>query len=954
MGGVAGHMSHIYENPRLTFSDIKTIFNKAASGELEGTEKTDGQNLFVSFSVPKQELEFNEGEARAARNLSNIKSGGMSKRQLANKFSSNPTLKRSFSKALKDFENVIKKMPRSKQVEIFGADTNIYYNAEIINPDTANVINYTSKVMAIHRNGGAEFDKETGKPVQVQVEDPETGELITGPKDVSKNAETLSDELEKIQQDISKNKFNIQMDAIIKLKGLEDKEALNKAISDLDNEISSEGITEDQLIIEYVMARILSMMRERSKTELDLETEKLILKRILLSDKTYRDAYGYDSMPKELDPRKLVKAASPKDKNAVIYLIKNAKEILKVAVLPIELIIHDFSVEMLKGLESLFILDNKKEAERIKNEVSTAIKAIKGSMRMGAIEILQKQMEKIKKIENIATAAEGFVFDHDGITYKFTGNFAPINQILGLFKYGRGNIPPMEKLNEAMDPEAKRKIILYAGRFQPMGRHHAEVFRALQKEHGSENIFIVTSNKVNPPRSPLDFEEKKEIMIKHGIPESQILQARSPYRISELEETFDPESDIIIYAVGKKDMDESPRFKNLDGKKRDGSPTYLKSYAKNERDLEPFESHAYVMVAPHVSIKLPNGEEMSGSTLRDAMRNLTPESFKEAMGWFDKNIYEMLQDKINERSDDLSELISLNKSKDKGGNENFDKFMKEYHRIAPGNPFNPKQRTWHMGESGESDKQCLVKTEIGPWDGYMHLASIHVTPRGECEAKGYASKVMNAILEMADEYSVAMSLNPEPFGSKRLGLRDLQKWYRKVGFKPDPERHGEWIREPNNSIEPLKLEYPPKYVDSELSETIFSIIEEMYSEKQRRWACSQMDDPRDLTKKQAKEMCYSKGLKKEEDLDEYRIINYDGWPPMEPKPRKKKKKYIEPALQDDYKTDEPETPDPVEDDFEFEELDELSSMAGGSVQGYSLPLGAKPRYNKKKKEKINN
>ena len=328
MGGVAGHMSHLYDNPRLSFSDIKDIFQKAADGQLEGTEKTDGQNLFVSFSVPDQELEFNEGQARAARNLTNIKQGGMSKKQLADKFSSNPALKKSFSKALKDFEDVIKQMPRSRQTQIFGPDTNIYYNAEIINPDTANVINYTSKVMAIHRGGGAEFDKETGKPVQVEIEDPETGEIITGPKDVSRHAEVLSDELDKIQQNISDKKFNIQMDAIFKLKQLENKEYLNDALSRLEDEISSEGISDNQMIIEYIMARILSMIRERG-IELEEDIEKILLKRILLSNKSYRSAYGYDKMPKELDPRKIVRAASPKDKNAVIYMVKNSDEILK-------------------------------------------------------------------------------------------------------------------------------------------------------------------------------------------------------------------------------------------------------------------------------------------------------------------------------------------------------------------------------------------------------------------------------------------------------------------------------------------------------------------------------------------------------------------------------------------------------------------------------------------------
>ena len=601
-------------------------------------------------------MEFAEGGARAARNKTNIKSGGMNARQLASKFSFNKSLQKSFKQALKNFEDVIKQMPRSKQEEIFGPDTNIYYNAEIINPETANVINYDSKLVSIHRGGGAEFDKETGSPVEVEIVDPETGEVITGPKDVSRHADTLADELEKIQQNLADNRFKIEMDAVFKLKALEDKQALNVAMAKIEDEISSEGISDSQMVIEYIMARILSMIRERGM-DIDEETEKLLLKRILLSNPSYRAAYGYDKMPKDLDPRKIVKGASPKDKNSAIYIIKNADNILKQAIEPIETTIHDFSVEMLKGLESLFVLDNKKETERLRKEVSKAIKAIEKSGHEGALEILQKQMNKLKSIENISTAAEGFVFDHDGWSYKFTGNFAPINQILGLFKYGRKGIPPLEKLNEAMDPEAKRKIVLYPGRFQPMGRHHAEVFKSLQGQHGQDNVFIVTSNKVAPPKSPLDFEEKKRIMIKHGIPDSQIIQATSPYRIGELADKFDSEGDIIVYAVGKKDMDESPRFKNLDGKKRDGTPTYLRSYDKNQNSLEPFENHAYVMVAPHVSIKLPNGEEMSGSTLRDAMRNLTPESFEEAMGWFDKEIYEMLKGKINESSTSLSETI---------------------------------------------------------------------------------------------------------------------------------------------------------------------------------------------------------------------------------------------------------------------------------------------------------
>ena len=60
-GGVAGHMNHLYDNPDLTFKKMKDIFAQASNGELEGTEKTDGQNLFVSYSVQT-------GQARGVRN----------------------------------------------------------------------------------------------------------------------------------------------------------------------------------------------------------------------------------------------------------------------------------------------------------------------------------------------------------------------------------------------------------------------------------------------------------------------------------------------------------------------------------------------------------------------------------------------------------------------------------------------------------------------------------------------------------------------------------------------------------------------------------------------------------------------------------------------------------------------------------------------------------------------
>jgi hypothetical protein len=49
MGGVAGHLMHLYDNRDLSYNDIADILSKASQGELEGTEKLDGFNIYLGF-----------------------------------------------------------------------------------------------------------------------------------------------------------------------------------------------------------------------------------------------------------------------------------------------------------------------------------------------------------------------------------------------------------------------------------------------------------------------------------------------------------------------------------------------------------------------------------------------------------------------------------------------------------------------------------------------------------------------------------------------------------------------------------------------------------------------------------------------------------------------------------------------------------------------------------------
>jgi cytidyltransferase-like protein len=132
--------------------------------------------------------------------------------------------------------------------------------------------------------------------------------------------------------------------------------------------------------------------------------------------------------------------------------------------------------------------------------------------------------------------------------------------------------------------------VLYPGRFQPFHLGHADVFRTLQNKFGRDNVYIATSNKVEPPKSPFNFSEKTVFMTAAGVSGDRIIEVTNPYKLPEPQ--FNPANTIFIAAVGAPDRDRL----RPDSVKKDGSPGYFKTFESLDK-CTTADKHGYVIIA---------------------------------------------------------------------------------------------------------------------------------------------------------------------------------------------------------------------------------------------------------------------------------------------------------------------------------------------------------------------
>ena len=407
-GGAYGHMAHPFDDNNLTFGDLKKIIRLGLSGQLnredDVTEKTDGQNLMVTYR---------NGKVVAARNKGQIKNRGQNALDVtavAKQFSGRGDIRDAFVFAMKDLSSAIMKLSDKQKDKVF-KNGEIFMNLEIIYPASSNVIDYDKAVLQFHnslqydKNGNAVGEaKGSGRMLQ--------GMIKQVNQDIGKHFKIIKPKVLSLPKKIDfGKKVDIYYKRVNKLQsrfGLKDTDTL--------------GLYHQSYWEDYIY---------NAGKQFGYTIPKTILKKLTKRWAFFDKSYKIPNIRKELSKQ-------PKFLDWVINIDKrNHTDMVKKNMLPFENIFFSVGADILQNLSNFIAANPTKAVEKIRKDILKASKSVRAGGDIKKMKKLKQQLEKLSSLGGLSkiVPVEGIVFKYKGKTYKFTGAFAPVNQILGLVSF---------------------------------------------------------------------------------------------------------------------------------------------------------------------------------------------------------------------------------------------------------------------------------------------------------------------------------------------------------------------------------------------------------------------------------------------------------------------------------------------------------------------------------------
>jgi predicted kinase len=409
MGGAYGHLNHPFDDKNLSFGDFKTLIINTLQGNLssEGTvtEKTDGQNIMITWK---------DGKLRAARNKGHIKNygaGALDINGVKNMFSGRGDIEKAFVFAMRDLQKAIGGLNQKQKDKIF-AEGKKFMSLEVIYPKTANVIPYDKALLQFH--GTMEYDAN-GTPIGSD----------------RGSAGMLAGMIKQINQNVQKT-FTVKGPFITnlpKVKNFSQRQSyfLGKLVK-LQNQFR---LKDSDTLADYHQAYWTEYIYNGAKqTDYPNPNNDILVKlvrRWAFLDKSYK----VPQIRKDLKDY-------PTFLNWVLSTDKiDLQRLQKQHIRDWEVLFFELGAEILSNLKDFIAANPSKSAQKIKKDLTSAIGKVKTSTDPKVLNTLKVQLDRLNAIGGLKSVvpSEGITFMFKGKLYKYTGAFAPANQILGMLKF---------------------------------------------------------------------------------------------------------------------------------------------------------------------------------------------------------------------------------------------------------------------------------------------------------------------------------------------------------------------------------------------------------------------------------------------------------------------------------------------------------------------------------------
>ena len=407
-GGAYGHMQHPFDDNNLTFGDLKKIIKLGLSGKLnreeDVTEKTDGQNLMITYR---------DGKVLAARNKGQIKNRGenaLDINAVAKKFSGRGDIRDAFVFAMKDLSSAIKSLSDKQKDKIF-KNGEIFMNLEIIYPASSNVIDYDKQILQFHNS--IKYDKNGNAVGEVKG----SGRMLQGM-------------IKQVNQDIGKH-FKIIKPKVLALpKKIDFGKKVDIYYKRVNKLQSQYGLSDNDTLGMYHQSFWQEYIYNAGQ-QFGYTIPKTILKKLTKRWAFFDKSYKIPNIKKDLKKQ-------PKFLEWVMNIDKqDHKNMVKKNMLPFEKIFFAVGADILLNLSNFIAANPTKAVEKIRKDIIKASNKVRAGGDIKKMKTLKQQLEKLNSIGGLKkiVPVEGVVFKYKGKTYKFTGAFAPVNQILGLVSF---------------------------------------------------------------------------------------------------------------------------------------------------------------------------------------------------------------------------------------------------------------------------------------------------------------------------------------------------------------------------------------------------------------------------------------------------------------------------------------------------------------------------------------